>query len=167
MAFDLARLGEFERAADASRIDRILGGKDNGHENANRRREPGSLSNDGPNLDAPGYTARESDISGEYGAVRRLKEIIEGEWVPRLVVCLGIGENDMPATLGRRFLRPPDESGADTYAQCEFNFSSVFAISAPAATETARCVLRRLDKEGSTLHVQNSIAESLHVNCPF
>ena len=77
----------------------------------------------------------------------RLKDKMETEWVPQLMVCLDLTTRDMPVIWDADFLYgPKDEKGADTYMLCEINVSSVFAIPDQAAAEIARCVARRLGR---------------------
>jgi hypothetical protein len=74
-----------------------------------------------------------------------LRERMEMEWTPEMMLALGIEAGSLPIIWDADFLYgPPDASGMDTYVLCEINVSSVFAIPDDAPVEIARAMASRL-----------------------
>jgi hypothetical protein len=78
-----------------------------------------------------------------------LRELMEGDWTPRLTMTLGIEGQSLPIIWDADFLYGPRTlAGADTYVLCEINVSSVFPIPDQAPDEIARLVESRLMQRG-------------------
>jgi hypothetical protein len=78
-------------------------------------------------------------------AFQVLRAKMEAEWIPQMMLVLGIARNDLPIIWDADFLygpRTPD--GNDSYVLCEINVSSVFAIPDQAPAAIARIVRERL-----------------------
>ena len=74
-----------------------------------------------------------------------LRELMEGDWTPRLVETLGIDRRSLPIIWDADFLYGPRTAvGEDTYVLCEINVSSVFPIPDQAPEEIACLVEKRL-----------------------
>ena len=60
---------------------------------------------------------------------RRLRGLMEGDWIPRLTQVLDIDKQSLPIIWDADFLYGPrTAAGEDTYVLCEINVSSVFPI---------------------------------------
>jgi hypothetical protein len=74
---------------------------------------------------------------------------MEAEWTPQMMAVLGIGAASLPIIWDADFLYGPRRtSGEDTYALCEINVSSVFAIPDQAPSAIARLTMSRLRGAG-------------------
>jgi hypothetical protein len=77
-----------------------------------------------------------------------LRAKMETEWTPQMMAVLGLDAASLPIIWDADFLYGPrTASGEDTYALCEINVSSVFAIPDQAPTEIARLVEARLNSK--------------------
>jgi hypothetical protein len=60
---------------------------------------------------------------------QRLRELMEGDWTPRMAELLDVERRSLPIIWDADFLYgPPTAAGEDTYVLCEINVSSVFPI---------------------------------------
>jgi hypothetical protein len=76
---------------------------------------------------------------------QRLRSLIEGDWCPGAMQCLGLGPHDLPIIWDADFLYGcRTAAGEDTYVLCEINVSSVFPIPDQAPDAIARAVEARL-----------------------
>jgi hypothetical protein len=76
---------------------------------------------------------------------RRLRRLMEDEWMPQLTSLLNIPRRDLPMIWDADFmLGPPDAGGTDSYVLGEINVSSVFPMPDEASAEIAHCVADRL-----------------------
>ena len=76
---------------------------------------------------------------------RRLRRLMEDEWIPQLTSLLNIPLRDLPMIWDADFmLGPPHANGADSYVLGEINVSSVFPIPDEAPAEIANRVAERL-----------------------
>jgi hypothetical protein len=77
--------------------------------------------------------------------LQRLRRVMEDAWTPQMMETLGIDEPSLPVIWDADFLYGPrDEAGRDTYALCEINVSSCFAIPDQAPAAIARTVGDRI-----------------------
>ncbi|MER8513007.1 MULTISPECIES: Cj0069 family protein [unclassified Mesorhizobium] len=73
-----------------------------------------------------------------------LRTNMETGWTPQMMAVLGVDARSLPIIWDADFLYGPRTvSGEDTYALCEINVSSVFAIPDQAPAEIARLVAMR------------------------
>lgn len=73
---------------------------------------------------------------------RRLREQMEGEWVPAMQALLDIPTASLPALWDADFLYGPKaQNGQDTYVLCEINVSSVAPYPDSAAPKVAEAAL--------------------------
>jgi hypothetical protein len=80
---------------------------------------------------------------------QRLRELMEGDWIPRLADMLDIERRSLPIIWDADFLYGPrTASGEDTYVLCEINVSSVFPIPDQAPEKIAKLVEARLTAGG-------------------
>jgi hypothetical protein len=76
---------------------------------------------------------------------RRLRRLMEDEWIPQLTSLLDIQRRELPMIWDADFmLGSPGADGTDSYVLGEVNVSSVFPIPDEAPAEIARCVAGRL-----------------------
>lgn len=76
---------------------------------------------------------------------QRLRQLMEGDWTPRLAERLEIDRQRLPVVWDADFLYGPRTgAGEDTYVLCEINVSSVFPIPDQAPDEIAKLVEERL-----------------------
>jgi len=76
---------------------------------------------------------------------KRLRRLMEEEWIPQLTSLLNIPQRDLPMIWDADFmLGPPDANGIDSYVLGEINVSSVFPIPDEAPAEIAGRVANRL-----------------------
>lgn len=74
-----------------------------------------------------------------------LRMKMEAEWIPQMMLALGVERNSLPIIWDADFLYgPKDAAGEDTHVLCEINVSSVFAIPDEAPAAIARLTLQRL-----------------------
>ena len=76
---------------------------------------------------------------------RRLRALMEQEWVPQMMDVLGLERPALPIIWDADFLLGPrDAAGADSYVLCEINASSCFAVPDEAPAAIARLCRERL-----------------------
>jgi hypothetical protein len=79
---------------------------------------------------------------------QRLRSLMEGDWCPQAMACLGLGPHDLPIIWDADFLYGPRTAeGADTYVLCEVNASSVYPIPDQAPEAIARLAEARLRRD--------------------
>jgi hypothetical protein len=72
---------------------------------------------------------------------RRLRDLLESEWIPELQALLDIPTERLPAIWDADFLLgPKDERGEDTHVLCEINVSAVFPFPEQAMPPLCRAV---------------------------
>jgi hypothetical protein len=85
----------------------------------------------------------------EAEGFQRLRDLVEGEWVPQLQQLTGLDMYELPVIWDIDFLYgPKTESGQDSYVLCEINASSTFAFPEHAMPGVATAALERI--AGST-----------------
>ncbi|HEY2619436.1 MAG TPA: Cj0069 family protein [Acetobacteraceae bacterium] len=103
---------------------------------------------EGPNSEAaqPGPRIMHGPDAKPFQALRAK---MEAEWTPQMMAVLGIDVASLPIIWDADFLYGPrTASGDDTYALCEINVSSVFAIPEQAPAAIARLTVSRLRRAG-------------------
>lgn len=81
---------------------------------------------------------------------RRLRTLMETDWIPALASLLEIDPRDLPVIWDADFLYGPrTAAGEDSYVLCEINVSSVFPIPDQAPEEIARLVEARCRADGA------------------
>jgi hypothetical protein len=83
---------------------------------------------------------------------RRLRELMETDWTPRLTKMLEIDRQSLPVIWDADFLYgQPTAAGEDTYVLCEINVSSVFPIPDQAPDAMGNLVeIRLIRRRGSS-----------------
>jgi hypothetical protein len=74
----------------------------------------------------------------------RLREQLEGEWVPGLCELVQVGDADLPVLWDADFLLGPRVRDEDSYMLCEINVSSVIPFPDDAPAKLATAVARHL-----------------------
>ena len=78
-------------------------------------------------------------------AYRKLRALMEQNWVPELQQLLGLDTYALPVIWDADFLLgPKTASGSDRYVLCEINASSTFAFPEHAMPTVARAALARI-----------------------
>lgn len=78
-------------------------------------------------------------------AYRRLRELVEHEWVPGMRRVLGLRTEELPAIWDADFFYgPKDERGEDGYVLCEINVSAVWPFPPAAAPVVAANAVARM-----------------------
>ena len=76
---------------------------------------------------------------------QRLKDQLEGSWIPEMCRMLGLAASDLPVLWDADFLLgPKNADGADTYVLCEINVSSVYPFPSSALAPLVKETLRRV-----------------------
>ena len=76
---------------------------------------------------------------------QNLKRKMEIEWVPEMLECLGMGEDDLPLLWDADFMYGPrNSSGEDSYVLCEINVSSVYPYPESAIVPLAAAFRMRI-----------------------
>ncbi len=82
----------------------------------------------------------------DAAAHRRLRRLVEHQWVPEMASVLGLSTRDFPVIWDADFLfGDEDERGEDTYVLCEINVSAVWPFPPTASTTIAANTVARME----------------------
>lgn len=98
-----------------------------------------------------GLPAAKSMYPPDEPAFRRLRALVETDWVPAMQSIVQVDEMSLPVLWDADFLfGPPTAGGEDTYVLCEINVSAVSPFPDEAPPKVAAAVLASLRATGRT-----------------
>ncbi len=101
----------------------------------------------GSELPALGMASAKTMYPATEPRFARLRQAMEGEWLPGMLDLLGLAPQMLPAVWDADFLRGPrDAAGHDTHVLCEINISAVLPFPDAAASAIARTAVARLQE---------------------